>query len=230
MNDIYPVLADTIQTIAVFALPLLFGITLHVSAQCFLANRLGDTTAKMMGRLSLNPAKHIDPIGTIVLPIIGYIVLRLTHFGLLFGYAKPLPINFANLRNPKRDMLWIALIGVAANFVMAIAWNLLRIGLAVSHVDEPFFNKMADAGVEANLVLIGFSLIPLLPFDGGRIVYSLLPDKQAYEYAKVERYTMIILLVLLIPGWLWRFWVIPWVALSDSLLNLVFSPLNYFFN
>ena len=230
MNDFYPKLADAIQTIAVFALPLLFGITLHVSAQCFLAYRMGDRTAKMMGRLSLNPAKHIDPVGTILLPIVGYLVLRLTGLGLLIGYAKPLPINFGNLRNPKRGMLWIALAGVASNFVMAIGWTVLRIALVLSHIDEPFFIKMTEAGLEANLILIGYSLIPLPPFDGGRIVFSLLPDKQAYEYAKVEPYTMIILLVLLIPGWLWRYWVIPVATLSDVLRALIFSPLNYLLN
>jgi Zn-dependent protease len=230
MNDLYPKLADAIQTIAVFALPLLFGITLHVSAQCFLAYRLGDRTAQMAGRLSLNPAKHIDPVGTILLPVIGFIVLRLTGLGLLIGYAKPLPINFGNLNNPKRGMLWIALAGVGSNFVMAIGWTLLRIALVLSHVDEPFFLKMTEAGIEANLVLIGFSLIPLPQFDGGRIVYSLLRDKAAYEYAKIEPYSMIILLVVLIPGWLWKYWVIPLATMSDWLRNLILSPLNYLFN
>jgi len=230
MNDISLVLADTIQTIAVYALPLLFGITLHVSAQCFLAHRLGDRTAQMMGRLSLNPAKHIDPIGTIVLPIIGYIILRLTKFGLLIGYAKPLPINFANFKNPKRAMMWIALVGIASNFGMAIIWNVIRLSLQLAHVDEVFFNKMAMAGVEVNLVLIGFYLIPLPPFDGGRVVYSLLPDKQAYQFAKVEPYTMIILFVLLFTGLLWQYWVIPWLAVGGTLINALFSPLAFLFN
>lgn len=230
MSDIYPVLADTIQTIVVYALPLLFGITLHVSAQCFLAHRMGDRTAQMMGRLSLNPAKHIDPIGTVVLPVVCYIVMSLTHFALLFGYAKPLPINYGNLKDPKRGMLWIALVGVASNLIMAIAWVVLGLALRAANVDELFFNKMAQAGVNANLVLIGFALIPLPPFDGGRIVYALLPDKQAYEYGKVEPYTMLILMVLLFPGWLWKYWVFPWADLSGALLNLILSPLNLIFH
>ena len=229
MNDISLVLADTIQTIAVYALPLLFGITLHVSAQCYLAHRMGDRTAQMMGRLSLNPVKHIDPVGTIVLPIIGYIILRLTKFGLLMGYAKPLPVNFANFRNPRRAMLWIALVGIASNLVMAAAWNVLRLVLLLTNIGEPFFNKMAMAGINANLVLIGFYLLPLPPFDGGRIVYSLLPDKQAYEYAKVEPYSMIILFVLLIFGWLWTYWIIPWAGVGGALLDLLFSPLAFLF-
>jgi len=229
MNDISPVLADTIQTLAVFALPLLLGITWHVSAQCYLAHRLGDRTAQMEGRLTLNPAKHIDPIGTIVLPIVCYIIMRLTGFGLLIGYAKPLPINFGNLRNPRRGMMWIALTGVASNFAMAIVWVLVGLAFRLTHFDEPFFVQMAAAGVQANLVLIGFYLIPLPQFDGGRIIFSLLPTKQAFAYAKVEPYTMMILFLLLFTGVLMKFWVGPWYAVGRTLLGLIFSPLNFLF-
>lgn len=229
MNDLYPKLADAIQTIAVFALPLLFGITLHVSAQCFLAHRMGDRTAQMAGRLSLNPAKHIDLVGTIILPILCYIIIRTTGVGLIFGYAKPLPVDFGNLPNPKRDMMWIALAGIVTNFTMAIFWVLFGLGLRLTHVDELFFVQMASAGIQSNLVLIGFYMIPLLPFDGGRILFSLLPNKQAFEYAKIEPYTMIILMVLLFSGALMKFWIAPWFAMGSALLELIFSPLRFLF-
>jgi Zn-dependent protease len=229
MNDLYPSLAGAIQTIAVYALPLLFGITLHVSAQCFLAHRMGDRTAQMQGRLSLNPAKHIDLVGTIILPILCYIVMRVTGAGMIFGYAKPLPVNFGNLPNPKRGMLWISLTGIGANFAMAVAWLLLQLAFRLSHFDEDFFLQMASAGVKANLVLIGFYMIPLPPFDGGRILFSLLPDKQAYEYAKIEPYAFMIVFLLFVSGILTKFWIAPWFAVGADLLDLIFSPLNYLF-
>ncbi len=227
MNDLYAVFANTIRTITVFAVPLLLGFAWHVAAQCYAAQRLGDRTAQQLGRLSMNPTKHIDPIGTIVIPVICFIASGLSGVPLLFGYAKPLPIDFGNLRHPKRDMLWIALAGIAANLVMAAVWLLIRLLFIRMNVQEIFFIAVAEAGTKANLLLIGVYLIPLLPFDGGRIVFSLLPHKNAFEFAKIEPYTMFIVMLLLIPGLLQRFWIQPIAQLFAALLNLILSPLNF---
>ena len=227
MNDLYPVFAATIQTIAVYALPLLLGFAWHVAAQCYAAYRLGDRTAQKLGRLSMNPTKHIDPIGTIVIPVACFIVSRLFGLPILFGYAKPLPIEFGNMRHPKRGMLWIALAGIAANFVMALAWVLIRLLFVKMNLGEVYFIDVADAGTKVNLLLIGVYLIPLLPFDGGRIVFGLLPHKQAFEFAKIEPYSMFIVFLLFIPGFLQQYWIEPIAQLFANLLNLVLLPLNF---
>ena len=141
---------DLIQTIAVYALPAIFAITLHEAAHAFAAKYFGDTTAYSQGRMTLNPMNHIDPLGTIVIPIAVYFISQGTF---LFGYAKPVPVNFANLRNPKRDMAWVALAGPAANFVMAFFWMLFGIALQVFGVSEPFLKLIADAGIFTNLLI-----------------------------------------------------------------------------
>jgi Zn-dependent protease len=227
MNDIYPQFADAISSIAVYALPLLLAITLHVSAQCYAANYLGDKTAAMLGRLSLNPTKHIDPVGTIVLPIFTFLVGRLIGVPFLFGYAKPLPIDFSKLRNPKRDMLWVALAGLGTNFAMAVAWVLLNFVFKKIHYDELFFLRMTAAGMQSNLILMAIYLIPLPPFDGGRIVFSLLPHKQAFQYAKVEPYAMVIVIVLFMLNILQSVWIGPIYSVMYTLLSYLLSPLNY---
>ena len=191
MND----LNDTIQTIAVYALPVVFAITLHEAAHAYAAKYFGDSTAYAQGRMSLNPLKHIDPIGTILMPILIYI----SSFGtFLFGYAKPVPINYGALGKPKRDMAWVALAGPAANFVMAFGWILISIFLALSEVKEDFFMQMARAGVLSNLVMFAFNLLPLPPLDGGRILYSILPNRLAYQFGRIEPYGLYILLGLLL--------------------------------
>jgi Zn-dependent protease len=225
MNEIFPILADAIKTIAVYALPLLFAITMHVAAQCYMANYLGDKTAQMLGRLSLNPSKHIDPVGTILLPVLSFFVTKLSGFPFIFGYAKPLPIDFSKLRNPKRDMMWVSLAGLGANFVMAAAWVILKAVFNKIHFNEEFFVSMTDAGMQANLVLMAIYLIPLPPFDGGRIVFSLLPQKQAFKFAQVEPYTMIIVIVLFITKILLNYWIIPIYVIAHDLLMLILSPL-----
>jgi Zn-dependent protease len=156
---------NLIQTVLIYALPVLFAITVHEAAHGYVARYLGDNTAYMMGRVTLNPVKHIDPIGTILMPLMLYFA---TSGAFLFGYAKPVPVNFGQLRRPKRDMVWVALAGPASNFIQAILWALVFTGLAASGVNERFFLDMAKAGVLVNLVMWAFNLFPLPPLDGGR--------------------------------------------------------------
>jgi Zn-dependent protease len=189
-----------IQKIAIYALPVIFAITVHEAAHGFAARFFGDMTADRAGRITLNPLKHIDPFGTILVP-----ALTLLVGGILFGWAKPVPVDFSRLRNPKRDMLWVAAAGPASNFVMALFWALM-IKLSVSSPNvysEPMV-LMGQAGVMINVVLMVLNLLPLPPLDGGRIAVSLLPNHMAYKYAQVERYGLIILIVLLATGILGR--------------------------
>lgn len=217
---------DLIQTIAVYALPVLFAITLHEAAHAYAAKYFGDQTAYLQGRLSLNPISHIDLLGTIIIPCLLYIS---TSGAFLFGYAKPVPVNFGRLRNPKRDSAWVALAGPGANFIMALLWMILSIILAALHVDETFFTSMAQAGIIVNLVIFAFNLFPLLPLDGGRILASILPYKYAYKFAQIEPYGFYILLALMFLKVL-HFWLIPVMTLASILLKIITSPLSFLIN
>lgn len=182
-----------IQTIALAAIPVLFAITLHEAAHGYVARHFGDMTAYAQGRISLNPMRHIDPVGTILLPM-----LTLFIGGILFGWAKPVPVNFSALRHPKKDMLWVALAGPAANLVMALFWGAMFKVAWMSHGSyfaEPLLG-MAQFGVTINAILMVLNLLPLPPLDGGRIAISLLPHRQAYQLSKVEPYGMVILILL----------------------------------
>ncbi|MFJ2986415.1 site-2 protease family protein [Collimonas sp. NPDC087041] len=212
---------DLIQTVAVYALPVLFAITLHEAAHAYAAKYFGDSTAYMMGRMSLNPIKHIDPFGTILIPILLYFS---TGGAFLFGYAKPVPINFGQLRKPKRDMAWVALAGPAANFVMALMWMLVLIALAVFRVEEDFFALMARAGILTNLVMFAFNLFPIPPLDGGRILTSLLPNKYAYKFAQIEPYGFFIVMALVLLKVLY-FWMTPVMTIAQTALQWIVSPL-----
>lgn len=185
---------NIVQKIAIYALPVIFAITLHEAAHGYAALRFGDKTALMMGRISLNPLRHIDPIGTILVP-----VLTMLFAGILFGWAKPVPVNFAQLRRPKKDMLWVAAAGPAANLAMAVFWGIM-IKLATlmpgSYFSFPLY-EMGKAGIMINTVLMALNLFPLPPLDGGRIAVSLLPNSTAYKFARIEPYGMIILVILL---------------------------------
>lgn len=194
-----------IQTIAVYALPLLFGITLHEAAHGYVARMFGDPTAYEAGRISLNPIRHVDPIGTIAVPLFLLFSTKLLGgAGFLFGWAKPVPVDWGRLRHPKRDMLWVALAGPASNLVMAVLWAIsLRMLIGSGVRPDDFWVLMAVAGVQINLVLMALNLFPLPPLDGGRIVFSLLPSKLAWKYAKLEPYGLVILLVLMFTGVLW---------------------------
>ncbi len=194
-----------IQTITVYALPVLFGITLHEAAHGYVARMFGDPTAWQAGRVSLNPVRHIDFIGTIVVPLVLLFSTKLMGGGgLLFGWAKPVPVDWSRLRRPKRDMLWVALAGPGSNLVMAVIWAIgLRILAETGAVSSDFWVRMAIAGIQVNLVLMALNLLPLPPLDGGRIVFSLLPQRMAWQYSKIEPYGMVILIVLMLTGVLW---------------------------
>jgi Zn-dependent protease len=185
-----------VQKIAVAALPIIFAITVHEAAHGYVAKYFGDLTAEKLGRITLNPIKHIDPIGTILLP-----ALTLMLGGILFGWAKPVPVNFANLRNPKKDMFWVAAAGPASNFVMAILWALmLNFSQSAPEGAAYFLSQMSQVGITINLILMVLNLLPLPPLDGGRIAVSLLPMDLAVKLSQVERYGFIILIVLLFTG------------------------------
>lgn len=185
-----------IQKVAVFIIPMIFAITLHEAAHAFVAKKYGDDTAQQMGRLSLNPLHHIDPIGTILFPLIGII-----FGGFIFGWAKPVPINFARLHNPKKNILWIALAGPASNFAQALIWALiLKLSFMIGGYFGMPLSLMAQAGIMINISLMILNLLPILPLDGGRVLFSLLPVKQANTYARMEPYGMWILIILLLMG------------------------------
>ncbi|WP_025917234.1 site-2 protease family protein [Herminiimonas sp. CN] len=217
---------DMIQTVAVYALPVLFAITLHEAAHAYAAKYFGDMTAYQQGRMSLNPVKHIDPFGTILIPIMLYFA---TGGAFLFGYAKPVPVDFSRLRNPKKQMAWVALAGPAANLFMALLWMVFGIVLTALQANEVFFMRMAQAGVLVNLVIFAFNLFPLPPLDGGRIVTSLLPYKYAYKFAQLEPYGFFILLALMFLHVL-QYWLVPVMMLANAVLALIVSPLNFLLN
>jgi len=197
---------ELIQTITVYALPVLFGITLHEAAHGYVARLLGDPTAFEAGRISLNPVRHIDPVGTIAVPLFLLFSTKLMGgAGLLFGWAKPVPVDWGRLRRPKQDMLWVALAGPASNLGMAILWAIgLRILADAGFTQQDFWVQMAFAGIQVNLVLMALNLFPLPPLDGGRIVFSLLPQNLAWQYARLEPYGLMILIVLMMTGILWQ--------------------------
>lgn len=211
-----------IQTIAIAAIPILFAITLHEAAHGYVARHFGDMTAYQQGRISLNPIRHIDPVGTILVP-----VLMLWVGGILFGWAKPVPVNFAALRRPKQDMLWVAIAGPAANLFMAILWAFLAklaLLLPVNYFAVPFY-KMAQFGITINVILMVLNLLPLPPLDGGRVAISLLPHRPASILAKVEPYGIFILIFLAISSVL--SWVLgPPVFGLIQLFNSIFGLLK----
>ena len=188
----------SLETVALVAVPVVFAITLHEAAHGYVARLFGDQTAWMLGRVTLNPLKHIDPVGTILIPG----VLLLIGAPVLFGWAKPVPVNFGNLRHPKRDMIWVAAAGPAANFVMALLWVLL-FGVAIPSgaLASDGLQEIAQIGIKVNLVLMALNLLPIPPLDGGRIAVGLLPGRASYALSRVEPYGFfVILLLLMIPG------------------------------
>lgn len=206
-----------IQTIAIAAIPILFAITLHEAAHGYVAKHFGDMTAYQQGRISLNPIRHIDPVGTILIPII-----TLWLGGILFGWAKPVPVNFSALRHPKKDMLWVAVAGPVSNLFMALCWALLaNFSGAGGEYAEPML-KMAQIGIQINVVLMVLNMLPLPPLDGGRVAVSLLPNKQAYQLSRLEPYGMFILIFLAFTPVL--SWVLkPFINASYSALRLIFG-------
>ena len=188
-----------IQTLAISALPVIFAITLHEAAHGYVARQFGDMTAWQLGRVSLNPLRHIDPVGTILVPAL---IMLASSGGLLFGWAKPVPVRFDRLRRPKQDMLWVAVAGPAANLVMALGWaGLLKFAeMLPENLYTVPMARMADVGVDINIVLMVLNLLPIPPLDGGRIAVSLLPPRAAWRFARIEPWGFPILLLLLFTG------------------------------
>ena len=218
--------AHLIQTIAIYAIPVVFAITVHEAAHGYAARYFGDNTAWAMGRVTLNPIKHIDPVGTILMPLMLYFATAGTF---LFGYAKPVPVRFGNLRNPKRHMVWVALAGPGANLAQAIAWGALFLILQGVGVTEYFFLKMCEAGVLVNAAMFVFNLFPLPPLDGGRILVGLLPYRQAELVSRIEPWGFFIVMALIIARVLDKLWMKPLMALTGVLLNFVLYPLRFLF-
>ena len=185
-----------IQTVAIYAIPVIFAITLHEAAHGYAARHFGDTTAWRLGRVSLNPIRHIDIMGTIVLPLL---ILLGTKGNFVFGWAKPVPVNFAALGNPRRDMRWVAAAGPAANLVMTLGWAAVaKLALMADGSGRNFLVEVAVAGIITNILFMLFNLLPILPLDGGRVLCSLLPDRLAERFARLERYGFAILIGLLL--------------------------------
>jgi Zn-dependent protease len=192
----------SLATIVLWAVPVVFAITLHEAAHGYVARVFGDQTAWMLGRVTLNPVKHIDPVGTLLVPGLLVLIAKVTGAPLfIFGWAKPVPVNFGNLRNPKRDMFWVAGAGPAANFAMAILWAFLfKFALPGGTLSSDGMQEMAEVGVRVNLMLMALNLLPILPLDGGRIAVSLLPRGLAMSYARTERFGFMIVILLLATG------------------------------
>ncbi|RNE92876.1 site-2 protease family protein [Marichromatium sp. AB32] len=205
-----------LQWLAVLALPVLFAITVHEAAHGWMASRLGDRTAWMLGRVTFNPLRHIDPIGTLLVPALTFVLV-----GFLFGWAKPVPVVYRNLRRPRRDMALVALAGPGANLLMALGWGLviefgLWLGPETAWAALPLV-YMGAAGVLINVFLMVLNLFPLLPLDGGRVLNALLPPSLALWFARLEPFGLIILLVLLVTGVLGAI-LLPLVADTVALL------------
>lgn len=214
---------NLIQKFTVWILPALFAITVHEAAHGYAARYLGDDTAARLGRLSFNPLRHIDPIGTVLLPVATFFLS-----GFIFGWARPVPVDARKLRNPRRDMAWVALAGPGSNLVMAIFWGLMMAlaqflaGKGVGLVAVPLA-LMGQAGVYINLLLMLLNLVPIPPLDGGRILVSLLPPPLGAQLARIEPFGLLILILLLVTGVLWAF-LGPLLHAMNGLITGLFLP------
>ncbi len=215
--------ANLIQTVLIYALPVLFAITVHEAAHGYAARHFGDNTAAMMGRITLNPIKHIDPVGTILMPLLLYFA---TSGAFLFGYAKPVPVRFDLLKSPKRDMIWVALAGPGANLLQALLWGALMYLLVAAGVQERFFLEMGRAGVLVNVVMFAFNLFPLPPLDGGRILVGLLPWRYAAALSRIEPWGFFIVMALVLTGIVSTLWMQPVMGLTYGLLDILLTPLS----
>lgn len=208
-----------VQQLAVAVIPVLFAITLHEVAHGWVARQFGDRTAEMLGRLTINPLKHVDPVGTVLVPAV-----MLLLGGFIFGWAKPVPIGVRNLRNPRRDMIFVAAAGPVSNVLMAIGWAVLaRLVLAfdLGGGAGQYFMAMAQVGVFVNVILAVFNMLPLPPLDGGRVLTGLLPPAQGAALARIEPWGLPIILLLLVTGVLWRLLQPLMTALSNAVFSIV---------
>lgn len=209
-----------IQKIAVWALPVIFAITLHEVAHGWVASFFGDQTARLSGRLSFNPLRHIDPVGTILLPLF---MLMVSNF--IFGWAKPVPVDARNLRNPRRDMAIVALAGPLSNLLMALFWACIaKVGTYIAYAGNDLIGipltYMGGAGIMINVVLAVLNLIPLPPLDGGKVMEAFLPRRAAYYYSRIEPYGFLILVILMVTGILGNFMIVPIFFLIDGIGKL----------
>jgi Zn-dependent protease len=213
---------NLIQQVAVWALPVLFAITMHEVAHGWVAKQLGDPTAMMLGRLTLNPLKHIDPVGTVLVPLSLIVISQLTSGGFfIFGWAKPVPIASDNLHHPKRDMALVAAAGPTANLIMAFLWAvIMKLGLMLPVSLALPLTYMGGAGIAINVLLMVLNLIPVPPLDGSRVVAGLLPDRLAWQFGRIEQYGLMILLLLMVSGILWKIMGPP-VAMVESMIYRV---------
>lgn len=214
------------QLIIIWAIPILFAITTHEVAHGYVASKLGDKTALMLGRLTLNPFKHIDMVGTVIVPIALLIISRMFGGGIIFGWAKPVPVNPRNLKKPRRDMALVALAGPMSNLIMAFIWaGIMKLGvISVGHGIKfavPIV-LMGQAGIFINLIIMALNLIPIPPLDGSRIVSALLPGRIAYKYERIAPYGFFILILLLITGILHVIVILP-IAILQKLIFLIFG-------
>jgi Zn-dependent protease len=193
---------DWLQTIVLWGVPVVLAITLHEAAHGYIAKLFGDRTAEMLGRVTLNPLKHVDPVGTVLVPAVLFLMAKLAGGpAFLFGWAKPVPVNFGNLRNPKRDMFWVAAAGPGANFMMGVLWAFVFVGSASSgEMASGGFHEMARIGININLLLMALNLLPIPPLDGGRIAVSLLPRAAGNVLSRIEPYGLFVILGLLATG------------------------------
>jgi Zn-dependent protease len=217
---------NLVQTVLIYALPVLFAITIHEAAHGYVARYLGDNTAYLAGRVTLNPIKHVDLMGTVLMPLMLYFA---TSGAFLFGYAKPVPVNFGQLRHPKRDMVWVALAGPASNFVQAALWAIVYTVLVGTDLNERFFLEMCKAGVLVNLVMWAFNLFPLPPLDGGRILVGLLPRRLAHSFSQVEPWGFFIVLGLVLVGVVGTYWLRPLISLGYLSLDFLLTPITALF-
>jgi Zn-dependent protease len=211
---------DIIQTITVYAIPVLLAITLHEAAHGYVARMFGDSTAYVAGRITLNPLKHIDPVGTIAVPL--FIVLASKLAGgpaMMFGWAKPVPVDIGSLRKPKRDMIFVAAAGPAANLLMGIGWVLFAKLMQAFGIEEEFFFLVAQAGVSVNLILMALNLLPIPPLDGGRIVVGLLPHRASNAFSRIEPYGLFIVIGLMVTQTL-GFFLAPFLSFGMAVLSL----------
>lgn len=215
-----------IQTVAIYAIPVIFAITLHEAAHGYVAKSFGDKTAYLLGRVTLNPIKHIDPVGTILIPLMLYFATAGTF---LFGYAKPVPVQFGNLRRPKKDMVWVALAGPASNLFQALLWGIAYLFLIKLGLSERFFIEMCQAGVLVNVVMFVFNLFPLPPLDGGRILVGVLPWRQAAMVSRIEPWGFYIVLGLLLTNIINNLWMRPLMSATYWLLDTVLMPFRLIF-
>ena len=213
-----------IQTVLVYALPVIFAITLHEAAHGYAARFLGDPTAWQLGRVTLNPWVHIDWLGTILMPVLLYFA---TSGAFLFGYAKPVPVDWGRLRKPKRDMIWVALAGPLSNLLQALVWAVAWLLLVAFGWQERFFIEMCQAGVLSNVVMFAFNLFPLPPLDGGRVITGLLPWRLAMTFARIEPYGFFIVMALVLVGAINAFWMQPLMGLTYALVNGMLYPLKF---